>query len=177
MEDLGSGKDGAVFPVQVSERKGMHLGGGPELAIPIQPGKRVARIGSQIRLEAEISRHADGGFDRIIGDNAANHETFMTGGAQGTFKSGADEGAVGLLGDHGFARVWRGERLKFVTELLGTVRRLGFVGIMANMVNRTLVLAPCLEQMSNVCLSFEIVAVTMLPPFGMVDRVLQIDKH
>ncbi len=67
MQDLSRGKHGAVFFVQVSERKGMHLGGGPKLAVPIQTGKGVASVGGQIRFETEISCHADGGFDRIIG--------------------------------------------------------------------------------------------------------------
>jgi hypothetical protein len=177
VEDLGRGKHGAVFFVQVSERKGMHLGSGPELAIPIQAGKGVASIGGQIRFETEISRHADGSFDRIIRDDAADDESVVTGGAQSAFESSANEGAVGLLGDYGFPGLWGGKRLKFVAELMGTVGRLGFIGIMTNVVDWTPVFAPYFEQMANVCLSFETVAVAVLPPLGVVDGFLQIDKH
>ncbi len=55
---------------------------------------------------------------------------------QAFFQAGADEGAVGGLGDNGLARQGRGLRLEVVALLTRAKMRGGFGGIVPDMKNR-----------------------------------------
>ena len=97
----------------------MNFRSGPDRAIPVLSCKGKAPVFDQEGIETEVSRHASGAFDGIIGDDPGDDEYVLLRGTQPGFEVGANEGAIGLLGYDGFS----GQRLRFGLELVSRLPR------------------------------------------------------
>jgi hypothetical protein len=75
-------------------------------------GKGEGGVSDEPGVEAEVAGHADGGFDGVIRDDAADDEAMRAGGPQGVFEASADEGAVDVFDDDGFAGEGAAQGLK-----------------------------------------------------------------
>jgi hypothetical protein len=122
----------AVFAVEIRQAHGVNFAGGSKTAGPILSPKREAGVFDQERIEAQISRHTDGGFDGIVGNHPSHDEHGLLLGTQAGFEIGADKRAVGLFDDHDLAkqglRLW----LEIVSRLARAVVRLWLGRIVTN---------------------------------------------
>ena len=96
----------AIFAVQVRERHRVNLLGASQSAGKVRAGEREAGVFGQISLKSQISRHADGGLHRVIGDDANYHDGIMAARSQLCLQIGPDEGAVGALDNDRLAGKW-----------------------------------------------------------------------
>src|SRR5437016_14240278 len=92
-----------------------------ELPVPIAAAEGEASVFGEKSAETEIAGHANGGLHGVIRDHAGYDQSEMPRGAQAGFQIGADQGAVGPLGDDPFAGPWRGFGLEIVARLTGAV--------------------------------------------------------
>lgn len=81
----------------------MDFFGAAQAAGVIGAGEGKGGVFDEEGVEAEVACHADGGLDGVVGDDTANDERVGPGGAEGLFEAGADEGAVNVFDDDGFA--------------------------------------------------------------------------
>ena len=177
LQYLSTVQHSAVFAVEVGKRKGMHLLGGPEMTVPIEARKSIAGVGGKVSLETQIAGHTNSGFDGIVGDHAAHNKSAVARRAQGGFERRADEGAIGLLSDHGFTRSRRGERVELVAGLARAVRGFRLERIVPDMINGQTALPPKREKDRYALLGLRVVAIAVFAPGRMVDGVLQVNEQ
>jgi len=60
--------------LEISERQGMNIIGGPQVTASIATGERKDSILGDRDLEADFCGHANCRFDRIVGDHSGHHE-------------------------------------------------------------------------------------------------------
>jgi hypothetical protein len=174
---MGGVLNGAVLSVQIGEGEIVNFVGGAGTPNPIGARERITSVGDKICFKAEITRHADGSFDGVIGDDAADNEGVDMSRVQVGFEGGADKSTIGLFGDHGFPRKWSSEGFEFMTVLVWPIRRSGFQRIVTNVIDGCLLLAPSGQQIRDVLFCVRIVALAVFAPSGVVNSVLQVYEY
>ena len=110
----------------------MHLLGAAQPAVVVAPGVGEAGILGEMNSEAEIAGHAHRGLHRVVGDDPGDDEIADASGAKLRLEIRADEGAVGLLGDHGLARQGHRLGLEVIARLARAIGGVRLTGIMAD---------------------------------------------
>jgi len=97
--------------------------GGPERAGPVYSCECEAPVLDQESMEAQVARHADGSFHGIVGDHPSDDDEGLLRGTEPSFEAGTNEGAIGPLGNDGFAGQGLHFGLELVSRLAGPIVR------------------------------------------------------